>query len=239
MNHPPRAKLTGGVWLPEMEEHFVDWMHNSKRARTVEGKLTYQYHKLEAAMRHQPKQRRRVCLDIGAHVGLWAMWLQRYFEHVHAFEPVPLFADIFPYNVTVENCTLHRAALGNAEGEVEVTVPNGQTGGAHVSLDGDHPGNKYATEGKEVFCGLPMRTLDSFDLGNVDFIKIDVEGYELQVIRGGEATIRRWRPHFVIEQKGNDTAYGHPKDAAADLLKSWGWRDILVLAGDHIMRPPE
>ncbi len=235
---PPHAKLVGGVWLPDNEDHFVDWMRHSKRARRVDGKLTYQYHKLEAALAYLPPTRRRVCVDVGAHVGLWSMWLAPAFDHVHAFEPVPLFADIFPWNVAGDNVMLRRTALGACEDTVEITVPDGQTGGAHISIGGKHPGNKYASGGTSVFPGLPMRTLDSFGLDDVDFIKIDVEGTERQVIEGAAHTIGTCRPLIVIEQKGNEVAYGQSRNAAAALLTTWGMRDLRVLAGDHIMGWP-
>ena len=80
-----------------------------------------------------------------------------------------------------------------------------------------------------------MKTLDSFGFEAVDFIKIDVEGYELPMIRGGEQTIKACKPNIVIEQKGNEAAYGEPRDAALVLLKSWGMMDLEVLSGDHIM----
>ncbi len=235
---PPRAKLVGGVWLPDNEDHFADWMRHSKHARRVAGKLTYQYHKLEAALAHLPPGRRRICVDVGAHVGLWSMWLTSAFDRVHAFEPAPPFADIFPWNVAGGNVTLHRTALGDRDDTVEITVPHGQTGGAHVSIAGRHPGNKYAHGATSVYCGLPMRTLDSFGLDSVDFIKIDVEGTERHVIEGASRTIKTCRPLIVIEQKGNEVAYGHVRDEAAALLAAWGMRDLEVLSGDHIMDWP-
>ena len=200
--------MVGGVWLPDNEDHFADWMLHSKRARRVDGKATYQYHKLEAALRYQPAERRRVCLDIGAHVGLWAMWLVREFERVHAFEPVPLFAEIFPHNLGMANVSLHMVALGDRQDTVAITVPDGQTGGAQVSIEGPHPGNKYARDGKSVYRDIPMRTLDSFALDKVDFIKIDVEAMELDVIHGARATIEASRPILMVEvQNANRTQF--------------------------------
>ncbi len=106
---PPNAKLVGGVWLPEGERHFVEMMlHNKKRRHVEDGKHTYQWHKIQAVLRALPADRRRVCLDIGAHVGLWAMWLVREFAHVHSFEPVAAHADIYPFNMPSDNYTLHR-----------------------------------------------------------------------------------------------------------------------------------
>ncbi len=235
MREPANAKLVGGVWLPATETHFKDWMMTSKRARVVEGKRTYQYHKLEAALCHQPKARRRLCLDIGAHVGLWAMWLTREFARVESFEPVPAIAEIYPVNVDMSKATLHRVALGKAAGSVSITVPLTQTGNAHVAIPGRHPGTKYGGDAADTWHAVPMRTLDSFGLEDVDFVKIDVEGFERAVLEGGERTIRTWRPNIVIEQKGNEAAYGEPRDAALALLKSWGMKPLAVLSGDWIM----
>lgn len=237
MKEPRHAKLVGGVWLPKSEVHFEDMMlRNRKRSRVVAGKHTYQYHKIEAALRHQPAARRRVCLDIGGHVGLWAMWLTEAFALVHSFEPVPLHADLYERNVDMTKARLHRIALGRESGSVSVTVPLLQTGGAHVATPQANPGAKYNPgNDSETWHGVPMVTLDSLRIADVDLIKIDVEGYELPVIEGGRETILRWRPNIVIEQKGNEAAFGEPRNAALDRLKSWGMREIQVISGDYIM----
>jgi len=236
---PRDARLVGGVWLPAGEEHFTDWMQHSRKARTVEGKLTYQYHKLEAAVRLQPADRREVALDIGAHVGLWAMWLVRAFAHVHAFEPVPSLAGILPFNMDRANWTLHRTALGARTGTVAITVPEDVTGNAHVAVEGRHPGARYArTDAAETWLGVPMTTLDALAIAHVDFIKIDVEGYELPVVQGARETILRRRPNIVIEQKGNDSIYGDPKDAALAYLRALGMTPLEEVGGDWILGWP-
>ncbi len=238
MTAPPHAKLEGGVWLPETETHFVEWMRKSRRARVVDGKRTYQYHKLEAAMRYQPALKRRVALDIGAHVGLWAMWLAREFERVEAFEPVPMFADILPWNCDMDVVNLRRHALGEEPGTISIVVPLEQTGGAHVAARA--PVNvKYNPAGQaDTWHGIEVATLDSIGFETVDFIKIDVEGWEPRVLRGGEETIRRCRPNLIVECKGNDTAYGEARNASIALLESWGMEQRQVLSGDFIMGWP-
>ena len=237
IDKPPHAKKHLGVWLPETEEHFADWMSNSKHAKIIDGLGVYQHHKLEAAIGYLPPDRRRFAVDIGGHVGLWAMWLVDYFRHVDTFEPVPLFADILPFNMRGRtNWTLHRYALGNEAGTVSITVPEAQTGGAHIA--NRNPVNvKYNPNGKNsTFDGIEMRTLDSFGFDDVDFIKIDVEGYELPVVRGARETILRCRPNVVVEQKGNDTAFGDTRNAAADYLRVLGMRSLCPpMSGDWIM----
>ncbi len=231
--YPPHSKLWAGVWLPDTEAHLVDWMRNSKHARRVDDKRTYQYHKLEAAMRHQPKGRRDVALDIGAHVGLWSMWMIWMFGHVEAFEPVPWFADIFKFNVDLERCSLHRQALGDKPGTISMAVPLKSTGASHVA-DRESVNEKF--DGRiDLVHDIEVVTLDSLEFETVDFIKIDVEGWEPRVLRGGEETIKRCRPNIIVECKGNDTAYGETRNAAVTLLESWGMRQLQVLSGDFIM----
>jgi FkbM family methyltransferase len=71
-----------------------------------------------------------------------------------------------------------------------------------------------------------VATLDSFGLDQVTFVKIDVEGHELEVLRGGEQTLARWRPMLLIEVKPRNAAsvdqflakLGYQRHALSDLL---------------------
>lgn len=230
------GKLVGGVWMPATETHMIEVMTGKDRIE-VEGKLTYQYRKLSAAIAQLPKDRRRTALDIGGHVGLWSMWLVRHFKRVEAFEPVPLHADLFEMNVTAPRCTLHRMALGAQAGQVDMQVPDETTGNAHVAIKGRHPGTRLVEHPdlQRTCPAIEMRTLDSFGFAEVDFIKIDVEGFEKAVVLGAEHTIKTCRPVMVVEQKGNDSAYGDAPDAAVKLLQKWGMKPLQVISGDWIL----
>jgi hypothetical protein len=70
-----------GVWFPDGEKHFPDWM--TKNGEVVDGRGTYQIKKLREAMGWVKKL--RTAVDVGGHVGLWAMHLAKKFEHLHAF----------------------------------------------------------------------------------------------------------------------------------------------------------
>ncbi len=240
-----KTQVVGGVYLPEGEVHFVEMMmNNRKSSKIVEGKHTYQYHKLSASMSYIPKDRRRNCIDIGSHVGLWGMWLVKEFDHVHGFDPIKEFQEIWPLNVKGDNYTLYNYALGDDFGKVDLIVPYDQTGGTHVVHN--QAGIDAALKAQEVMPpekrghfiaeSIPMSPLDSFSIEDVDFIKIDVEGFELEIIKGAEETIKRDKPWMIIEQKGNDVKhYFGERDEAANLLKSWGMKDLRVISGDHIM----
>ncbi len=85
-----------------------------------------------------------------------------------------------------------------------------------------------------------MHTLDSFELKDVDFIKIDTEGYELYVVKGAEETIKRCKPTMIVEQKGHGMKYfGFGKEEGVELLESWGMKRVANMSGDIIMVWPE
>jgi len=250
----PGARLRGGVWLPETEEHFVDWMKNSKRAEEVDGKRTYQMHKIRRALDLVPEGRRRTYVDVGAHVGLWAMWISPHFEKTEAFEPVELHHDIFPYNMPDGDykVRLYRCGLGDPHGPdgnpaefeiMDMEVAAHHTGSFHVhdprrgrearadnvdKRDGDGP--------PLIERGVTIKRLDSFKFDDVDLIKIDVEGWELPVVKGAASTIVRCRPVVVVEQKGNgERGYGHEPNAAVNVLRELGMEQADCMAGDYFM----
>jgi FkbM family methyltransferase len=231
------GQLVGGVWLPKTELHLADMMlRNGKKTRYVDGLATYQYAKLEAALAHVAN--RKLAIDVGGHVGLWSMWLVKEFERVVAFEPVPEHAALFLLNVDMAKCDLRRHALGDVPAVVDIEIPLETTGNAHVAIGKRHPGTRHVPhpDAQRVVHGVEVKTLDSLSgLDDVGFIKIDVEGFERQVVAGGKELICRAKPIMIVEQKKNESAYGHEEDAARKLLESWGMKSIAVMAGDWIM----
>jgi FkbM family methyltransferase len=210
-----------GVWLPDAEEHFARALSTpSKGLREVDGLPAYGYDQIERAI--GACRRRRHCVDIGAHVGLWSMWLVKHFGWVEAFEPVKVFADILERNVQETNYTLHRAALGERVGRVSLKIEDASnTGHTYVAGDGE----------------IPLSTLDSFKWRDVDLIKIDVEGYELPVLRGAQQTLLASQPIVVIEQRGLDAeTYGGARDEALWWLERvLGMRRLAQIHYDYIL----
>ena len=82
-----------------------------------------------------------------------------------------------------------------------------------------------------------MRTLDSFAVESVDFIKIDCEGYEDRVIEGASDTIKRCRPTIIVEQKQHimSQTFGIKGTPAVDLLKAMDARVVREISGDFIL----
>jgi len=103
------------------------------------------------------------CVDIGARIGLFTVELGKLAKRVHSFEFSPKNYNYLCTNVLVRDLS-HRVT----------TYP------AALS---DQFGNDTSNN--------PVTTLDSFQLKNINFIKIDVEGREENVLRGAVDTIRR------------------------------------------------
>lgn len=206
-----------GIWLPDGEKHFPEWM--TKNGEIVDGKGTYQIRKLREAL--TVVRQFRVAVDCGAHIGTWAMHLAKRFREVEAFEPMAPFRACFEKNVTHENVCLHRYPLGDADRNVNMAYNPADSGDTHVSGSGD----------------MKMRTLDSFEFEEVDFIKVDVEGYEDKVLLGAMDTIERCRPVIIVEQKAKKLGvnFGISGTPAVDLLQSIGMRIHRVMSGDYIM----
>lgn len=190
--------------------------------RLVDGQLTYQYHKLVRALALLPLERRRRAVDIGAHVGLWSMQLVKHFDFVYAFEPNPVTADLWRWNVLAKNAILRQVAVGDVPGSVGLRLHDGHSG--HTQTVGPGP--------------IRVITIDSLGFIDVDFIKIDVEGLEEFVVRGAEATILRCRPLIVVEQKGEDGKLGHDMEGARKYLAGLGMKALDCIGGDYYMGWP-
>lgn len=211
-------KLVGGMALPDSEKHFVGTL-----TRLMEEGVGFEYPALRRAMEFLPSNRRRVAVDVGAHIGLWSHWLVKRFAFVHAFEPLDDHAELFLENVKGRNFNLHRVALGEKYGAVSIKRYPENTGQAHVDVDGSGD--------------VVMLSLDSYTaLGDVDLVKVDVEGYELDVLKGAEKTLRECRPIVIVEQRGCDEwHFKRNKDEAFGWLLKIGMKPLDCVHYDWIM----
>ena len=127
----------------------------------------------------------RTCVDVGACVGMWTRFLQKDFDQVVCFEPNPIFTRCWHQNIPADsNAVLHEVGLSDH---------------AHsTNYLPDRPQNLSRTDKEGV---IQLCTLDSYALADVDFIKIDVDGYEDRVLMGAVNTIRTHTPVINIEMK--------------------------------------
>jgi FkbM family methyltransferase len=143
----------------------------------------------------------RVALDIGANKGVWAEVMRHHAAAVHAFEPNPKMFRLLERGAA-SGVTVHSVALSNASGAAELRVPRGSRGYSNqgASLSPEKVGN-----GVYGAVTVEARKLDDMDLGDIGFMKVDVEGHELAVLEGARETLQRCRPNLIIEMEEKHT----------------------------------
>jgi len=216
-------RIVEGISLPLGDTHFAEHL---AKGPAFEGKGTYQFSKIERAL--EVATRRGLALDVGAHIGLWSRVLAHSFARVIAFEPLPALHPHFRINTEdCPNVKLIECAVGAECGELDIVTVADNSGNGHVAPVG---------VSGACIAHVEAVTIDSLNLHGVDFIKIDVEGFELPVVQGGARTIQRDRPVMVVEQKPNNAErYGRGQFAAVDLLKAWGYVVAWEKAGDFCL----
>ena len=139
----------------------------------------------------------RIILDVGANVGQSALNMLETFPkaEIHCFEPVsPTFA-MLQRNLSGTRCRCVHSAVGNSVGEARISVGrNSLTNSLVNARDGD------------AFETVPVTTVDAYreerSLSNVDLLKIDVEGFDLNVLEGASRSFSEGRIKFVTVEAG-------------------------------------
>jgi FkbM family methyltransferase len=162
-------------------------------------------------------------LDIGSSIGLYPVSLGREVEKlggsIISIEPVPLNRERQLSNLRMAGCealvTIIAVALGSAPGELRMwTDPAGADNNAFMTKHGDTT--------------VPVRRLDDVmrdrDWPDITLIKMDVEGYEPEIIAGGRETITRTRPTLFAEfNRERMQINGFSMDEAWSFLMSCGY----------------
>lgn len=167
-------------------------------------------------------------VDIGANLGVYAVAMARAVGtegRVWAYEPAPATAGLLERNLALNalsQATAVRAALSDRPGTVNFS-------------DGPHPElNGVAAPGAGIAVASTTIDAESRDWGDVDFLKLDVEGHEAQAIRGGERFFREASPLVMLEVKqSDDTIDLAPVDRLADL----GYEAYRLLPGLMVLEP--
>jgi FkbM family methyltransferase len=174
-------KLIKNWYLPDDDIHFEKYLAQNSNYQSVQRLESLKFvDSFETA------------IDIGACVGFWTKDLCKIFKEVICFEPYNPSADCLEKNLNCyENYKLHRTALSSNEHGTKRLFFNKESIG----------GNSFEGEGGSFknFIDIPKRTLDSFNLKNVNYIKMDVQFHELEVLKGATKTLTNNDPVLCIE----------------------------------------
>ena len=169
---------------------------------------------------------KRHMVDVGGNVGRWSVDFAKHFATVSAFEPAPYHIECFEKNcASYSNIKLYPYGLSNTnkKGNLEVAVEQ------HLGSTRVIP----SENGK-----IELKTLDEHNFEDVDVLKVDVEGLEIDVLQGAEKTIAKCKPIIVIERcVFNSERFGLDKMASHNELDRQGYKRLFKITRDCIYGP--
>lgn len=179
----------GHVWnFPDSETHFQTILDINPE---------YQYKIKQKILSNSTQFDFTHVVDIGANVGLWTLWFHKIgAKRIDCFEPIAENYACLQENIKgYPNTILHPIALGESEGSITLytSIANSNTGTASI----------YADSNLTVPHMVECKTLDSYNF-QPTFLKLDIQGAELLVLRGSINTLNTYRPGILLECEDQD-----------------------------------
>jgi len=197
-------KMIGNYLFPSNDTHFERWILDGE----------YQAKQRDALFEYMEERRKiEYIIDVGAHVGLWSrpMIRRANTKYIWAFEPNQSVRECYVLNMGgFDNYSIFPVALGHKNTKGYLNVETDNSGNTNV-----HPTKSGNTE---------IRTLDSYNFKNVDYIKVDVEGFEYNFLQGATDTLNRCRPFVHLEMKSKNMRT--TKEEFKRFMKNIGYNEV-------------
>ena len=177
-----------------------------------------------------------ILIDVGSNYGWHSIFNSKICSKIYSFEPQKIMYDIQLENLNnnnIFNVELFNCALGDKNETKSMSPINYNSnsiniGDLSVGLGGDD---------------IEIKTIDNFNIKNVNFIKIDVQGYEKYVLLGGEKTISEFRPIIIIEIENHHLMkFNYRSEDLFKLLRDLNYEIFLLdyhYPSDHVCVPKE
>ena len=209
-------KQVKGWWLPDTDTHFEHYIkdggYQTVHRNTILNHIVMNKHTLKN------------CVDVGSHVGFWSKDFTELFNHTYAFDPMPIVRECYEKNITKSNYTLYPYGLGSVNQKIKVLYYPEETGNTHASNEGNYE--------------IEVRTLDSFNLEDIDYIKVDAEGYEIQVVNGAKNLIEKYKPFIHIEAKKKVMVKQNiTMTSIEELFESINYKQVLAVKSELVYGP--
>ena len=163
---------------------------------------------------------KRTFVDVGANVGIWSLPMKLHFEKVISYEPSKQNIECIKSNIP-SGIELLEKAVADFNGEAEFHQAGKNCG------DG-----KLCREGVKSAYVVPVVKLDDENLQNVDMIKIDTQGWELDVLKGMSNLINSQRPWIMIE-------INEDVDKCCELMENYGYETVYVKSKRNFVWAPK
>lgn len=182
-------------YLPNNEKHFEKFILKNDHYQEAQRNRALSYVK-----------EWDTAIDVGANIGLWAKDLTNFFNKTICFEPNKECLECLNMNINLNKSTIFNCALGSINENKILFTPDDCGGSSFINRTkiGKKP------DGTKIHGQFPQATrkqttqikkLDDYNFNGINFIKIDVEGFEYQVLQGSILTLERSSPVICIEER--------------------------------------
>ena len=162
-------------------------------------------------------------LDIGANIGMTALYLSSKYKNVYSFEPHPITFKILQLNADLsfkKNIIPNEIALSDNNNQVDIIDWNPHHSGQSKIINKESQIKKYQNKNfKSKKYKVQCETVDDYVRekinGRISLIKLDVEGHERNVLNGAKKTIQKYKPPIIYEDWS--TKGGKESDLKKDL----------------------
>lgn len=176
-----------------------------------------QVHTLDAAIDLcKVHDRQHIAVQAGGNCGVFPQYMASQFNRVYTFEPETANFLCLRDNIEADNVFMYHAALGQIRGCVTLQGSDDNAGAWVAKPDDDGH--------------IPVLRIDDLGLPGCDLIQLDVEGYELEALKGAVLTIDRYKPVIMFEDRG----YREPMGYIEKWLETFGYKVIGRTARDVI-----
>jgi len=174
-------QLANGWLVPDDDTRVTGLLENDKSMENPAYEDKYR----QAILDHLPNK--RTFIDVGANVGIWSLPMSKHFKKTVSYEPSKQNIECIKMNIPT-GIELREKAVADFSGEAEFHQAGKNCG------DG-----KLCREGVKSSYKVPVVKLDEENLTEVDMVKIDTQGWELEVLKGMKSIIETQRPWVMIE----------------------------------------
>jgi FkbM family methyltransferase len=165
-------------------------------------------------------------LDIGANIGMVTLWLSKLVGKngkVHSFEPNSKLQEILAKTLDhnrADNVCLHKIALGEKERRLELRIPKDNAGAASLI----HNRNLNDCNIVKVLVRPLSEIVAEEGIKSIRLIKIDVEGFEAEVLHGGKEVLKSIRPEAILFELDEESEGPVRDQPVIKLLRDFGYR---------------
>ena len=202
----PYSLLTGknfresfGNLLPRfMLSKILEWEEIKYIARGGSNDIVILMQLCEEGFSHFKIRREEVVIDVGAHIGLYALYAAKKGKLCIAIEPCSKNFEHLLRNIQINGLdnliALNYAAWNSDEDRVPLYGPSQKNADNVLSIDREHLLRELSENGAKIYEYVETRTIDSIldeiGINKVDWVKIDVEGAEVEVLQGMKKCLR-------------------------------------------------